>query len=140
GSTYRNDRIVATGIQVESVTRDHFYLAEPGALEVAPGRLGQFREDFDGAHARAHRREAGGHESGAAADHQRAHPGRGVERLEEASDNFWRQHVLTRRERDVSVRERQPGVAFGYEKLARRATHGIEHALVEHVPRAYLLA
>ena len=31
------------------------------------------------------------------------------------------------------------GVTFGHEKFARRATHGIEHAFVEHVPRAYLL-
>ena len=30
-------------------------------------------------------------------------------------------------------------VAFRHEKFARRAAHGVEHAFVEHVPRAYLL-
>ena len=42
-------------------------------------------------------------------------------------------------QRDVGVRERESGVALGHEKLARRAAHGIEHAFVEHVPRANLL-
>ena len=80
-----------------------------------------------------------GTKPGAAADHQRAHAGLRVQRLQETSDNFRREHVLAGAQRDVGVGEREFRVALGHEKFARRATHGVEHAFVEHVPRAYLL-
>src|SRR4051812_44707623 len=92
GSAYGNERIVATHIQVESVTRDHFHLPEAGALEVAARCLRQFGLNLDGAHTGAHRREAGGHVTGAAAYDQAAHPGRSVQCLQEASDDLRRQH------------------------------------------------
>ena len=47
--------------------------------------------------------------------------------------------VLTVAERDVRVGERETRVALGDEKFARRAAHCVEHAIVEHVPRADLL-
>src|SRR5689334_2372083 len=139
GTTYRNHRIVFSRIQVESVTRDDVDLPEPGPLEVGACGGGELGLDFDGADARTHRRQARRHETGAAADHQRAHPRTGIESLKESSDNFRRQHVLTFRQRDVRVGEREIRVALGHEKFARRATHRVEHAFVEHVPRADLL-
>jgi hypothetical protein len=33
----------------------------------------------------------------------------------------------------------ESGVALGHEELARRAAHGVQHALIEHVPCAHLL-
>jgi hypothetical protein len=47
--------------------------------------------------------------------------------------------VLARDQRNVGVGEREFREAFRHEKFARRATHGVEHAFVEHVPRTYLL-
>jgi len=49
-SAHGNERIVATHIQVESVTRDHFHLPKARALQIAPRCLGQFALDFDRAH------------------------------------------------------------------------------------------
>src|SRR6185503_16527240 len=130
GTTYRNDRIVLSRIQVESVTRDDFHLAEAGPFEVDARGRGELRLYLDGADAGAHRREAGRDETGAATHHQRAHSGARVERLKESSDNFRRQHVLSLRERDVGVGECELRVPLGHEELARRATHRVQYAFV----------
>ena len=76
---------------------------------------------------------------GRAPHHQRAHPGRGGQRLKEPSDNLGRQHVLAVAERDPGVGECEAGITLGDELLARHPAHGLEHAIIEHVPRADLL-
>ena len=95
GSTYGNERIVLSHIQVESVTRDNLHLSESGTLEIVARRCRKLGVYFDGAHTGTQGRKARGHVAGSCADHQRAHAGLRVQRLQETSDNLGCEHVLT---------------------------------------------
>src|SRR5688572_16329458 len=95
--------------------------------------------DLERAHARGELAETGGQVAGASADFQRDAAFGDLERLQDASMHFRRQHRLAVRERNRGVRERDVAVTQRRKLLPLHLEHRLQDAFVEHVPGSDLL-